>query len=98
MTATPATFGEVFEALGIADFADRIFNSNSRGELFHLQDYTNILKWARLPGNEAVLPNFRTMFLEIVKYAEENWARPASVFQHMPKLISSYLKQAKETP
>ena len=32
-------FNEALKILGIEDYAERIFNSNSQGELFHLQQY-----------------------------------------------------------
>jgi len=84
------TFREVFDSLGIGDFPERIFNSNSHGELFHLHDYVQLLKWAEADGGK-LLPHFREMFLACVDFAEKNWSRPESVFQHMPKMIQSFL-------
>ena len=42
-------FKEALEKLGIEDYADRIFKSNSHGELFHLQQY---IKLAKVLNNE----------------------------------------------
>ena len=36
------TFKETLKALNIEDFENRIFNSNSHGELFHLAQYSQI--------------------------------------------------------
>ena len=75
-------FNEALKVLGIEDYAERIFNSNSHGELFHLHQYiqlANLLKedtgW------------FRGWFEETVKWAEENWQRPESIFQHILKTL-----------
>jgi hypothetical protein len=79
------TYKEIFEKLGISDYADRIFNSNSRGELFHLDDYALILScfddvsW------------FRPWLDDVVNHAENTWIRPESVFQHIPRLIEETL-------
>jgi|688.fasta_scaffold665138_2 hypothetical protein len=68
---------EVFEKLGIEDYADRIFKSNSHGELFHLQQYYDFVE---LKANKE---KFRKEFIKAVEYAEKNWERPESVFQHI---------------
>ena len=78
------SFGEALRKLNIEDYGDRIFNSNSHGELFHLFDYINIAKWI----DEKSLPLFREWFIDIVKQAEAKWKRPESVFQHMPRILS----------
>ena len=75
------TFNEVLKKLDIEDFADRIYNSNSHGELFHLYDYFLL---ASLSDD---MTWFRPIFLDIVKQAEEKWDRPESVFQHIPKIL-----------
>ena len=75
------TFNEVLKKLDIEDFADRIYNSNSHGELFHLYDYFQL---ASLSDD---MTWFRPIFLDIVKQAEEKWDRPESVFQHIPEIL-----------
>ena len=74
-------FDEALKKLGIEDYSDRIFNSNSHGELFHLSDY--ILLAEHFTDKEL----FKVMFDEIVKLAEQQWKRPESVFQHIPRLL-----------
>ena len=81
------TFEESLKSLGIEDYSDRIFNSNSHGELFHLLDY--ILLAEHFTDKEL----FRELFEEIVKLAEQQWKRPESVFQHIPKLLKESLTQ-----
>ena len=71
-------FKEALEKLNIEDFGERIFNSNSRGELFHLADYI------MLAGVVTDSDMFREWFLRIVSFAEEQWKRPESIFQHIP--------------
>lgn len=68
--------------LGIEDYGERIFNSHSGGEIYHIQQYLDLA--------EAFKDNpkcFRTWFEEVVKYAELNWKRPESVFQHISKIL-----------
>ena len=84
------TFQESLKALGIEEYADRIWNSNSHGELFHLVDYILLAEW--FTDKEL----FKLMFCEIVKRAEKYWKRPESVFQHIPRLLDEMLNQAKE--
>lgn len=73
-------FKDALERLGIAEYGERIFNSNSHGELFHLYDYIQL---AQLPD----VSWFKDWFNAVVKQAELNWGRPESVFQHIPKLL-----------
>ena len=77
------TFQDVLKSLGIEDYAKRIFNSNSNGELFHLQQYFYIDEL--LKGNSSW---FREWFENVVKWAEKNWERPESVFQHISKILT----------
>ena len=83
------TFDELFNAalkrLKIEDYRERIFNSNSRGELFHLNDYIMIAKFLPDNGNDNW---FRAGFEKAIIFAEENWDRPESVFQHIPRMMS----------
>jgi hypothetical protein len=81
------------ETLDIADYGERIFRSNSHGELFHLMDYA-MLADVFSPTGEKV-SSFRPWFQATVKFAEENWSRPESIFQHIPKMLDFTFK-AKE--
>lgn len=78
------TVEEALQKLNIEDYANRIFSSNSHGELFHLYDY--ILIATVFKGLD--LEWFRPWFEATVKAAEEQWQRPESVFQHIPKLLA----------
>ena len=75
------TFKDSLKILNIEDFEERIWNSNSKGELFHLDQYILMAKSMENPEN------FRDWFLKIVTYADENWQRPESVFQHILKFL-----------
>jgi hypothetical protein len=74
------TFGEALKKLNIEDYGERIFNSNSHGELFHLMDYFALAELEHMAW-------FRAWFIEIVLWAEQHWERPESVFQHIPQLL-----------
>ncbi len=74
-------FKEALVRLGIEDYSERIFNSNSHGELFHLSDYIML---AQIEGDVSW---FRKWFEWIVKFAEDNWQRPQSIFQHIPRCL-----------
>ena len=75
------TFIEALKILEIEEFKERIFNSNSHGELFHLEDYISI---AETLGKTDW---FSKWFKEIVSLAEQRWDRPESVFQHILELL-----------
>lgn len=77
-------FKEALKVLNIEDFGERIFNSNSRGELFHLGDYVTA---AQILQEVNVVDNFREEFLKVIKYAEKNLDRPETIFQHAPRII-----------
>jgi hypothetical protein len=77
------TFEEALKKLGIEEYAERIFNSNSRGEIFHLEEYINMAEL--LPDH--VIEKFPAWFRDVVKFAEENWERPESVFQHIQRIM-----------
>lgn len=76
------TFQEALKILDIEEYGDRIFNSNSHGELFHLYDY--IVLAANIDKKD--VPEFKEAFVEAVKWAEATWERPASIFQHILKI------------
>ena len=78
------SFEEALKILNIEDYADRIFNSNSHGELFHLYDYIVI---AQLAQKKDMTKDFRKWFVGLVEWAEKNWTRPDSIFQHIIKCM-----------
>lgn len=75
------TFHEALKKLDIEDYGERIFRSNSHGELFHLQDYPLIA--------ESLTDTawFRQWFIQVVAHAEREWKRPESIFQHIPRVM-----------
>ncbi len=87
------SYKDALKLLGIEDFSERIFNSNSHGELSHCFDYI-VFAQRILHGNKN-FSTFRPLFLECVKIAEQNWKRPESVFQHMPRMIGDLLAAAE---
>lgn len=80
------TFGEALKKLNIEDYGERIFNSNSHGELFHLCDYINLAEMVE------DVNWFRPWFVAKVKQAEQEWNRPESIFQHLPRLLEEFSK------
>lgn len=76
------TFHAALKRLGIEDYEDRIVFSNSHGELMHLADYFEMAK--NIKGDAA---RFRWLFELCVEFAEQEWSRPESCFQHMPRLM-----------
>ncbi len=80
-------FKDALIKLNIEDYHDKIFNSNSRGELVHIYDYvliaesTNELEW------------FRDWFIKIVEFARKNWERPDSVYQHIGKILKGSIEE-----
>jgi hypothetical protein len=79
-------FKDAIKKLNIEDYGERIFNSNSRGELFHLKDYILIAETIEDTSW------FREWFIAIVKEAEEKWERPESIFQHILKLLTEEIR------
>jgi hypothetical protein len=77
------TFQEALKALNIEEYEKRIFDSNSKGELFHLRDYIMLAEMAE--GRDPA--EFRKWFIDTVTWAEKTWDRPESVFQHIPTLL-----------
>lgn len=82
------TFQEALEILNIEDYGERIFNSNSHGELFHLIQYIRLAEL--FEGSD--VSKFREWFIEIVKDAEKTWNRPESVFQHIETIFRANAK------
>lgn len=82
-------FEESLKFLKIEDYGQQIFHSNSHGELFHCYDYIHLADHFK-PHPDW----FRPLFLMCVKFAEENWKRPESCFQHMPKLMYEMVRNS----
>lgn len=82
-------FQKVCDKLGIGKYAERIFHSNSHGELFFIYDYMGFLEIAE--KDESFAEWFPKWFESVVEWAEKEWQRPDSVFQHMPKLMQETL-------
>ena len=76
-------FKESLKILGIEDYAERIYSSNSHGELFHLQQYFILADVFKDKKAEW----FREWFEDTIKFAEKNWERPESVFQHIRRIL-----------
>jgi hypothetical protein len=85
------TFDQALEILNIQDFETRIINSNGHGELFHLLDYIGIADALREDPSW-----YRDWFILIIQWAQENWKRPESVFQHIPRILSEQLNELKQ--
>jgi len=75
-------FKEALKVLDIEDYYERIFKSNSHGELLHLQQYFTLAEVFKNNANW-----FRNWFKEVVQFAQENWKRPESVFQHISQIL-----------
>lgn len=75
-------FTEALKILGIEDYKEKIFNSNSKGELFHLSQYYELAKIFK--GNSNI---FRDLFESAVKSANKTWERPDSVYQHIYEIL-----------
>jgi len=82
------TFEDICKELGITEYASAIFSSNSHGELMHLCDYTSFLELHR--KHQWFRDIFPDWFKLTVEWAEKNWERPASIYQHMYKLFVDY--------
>ena len=85
------TFDEALKALDIEDYKERIWNSNSHGELFHVYDYITVAEYLTndmIPEEErrGVKP-FREWFIGMVEHANSHWDRPESVYQHLIKMM-----------
>lgn len=73
------TFNEALKKLNIEDYREKIINSNSHGELFHLRDY---IIFAEIWDTSCIKITFREFFLAAVEKAK-TWDRPESVYQHI---------------
>lgn len=79
---------EALQELGIEKYKQRIVQSNSMGELFYLDQYFTLAEIVKKNNDKEW---FSKWFEEVVKYADENWERPSSVFQHIHKILVSQL-------
>jgi len=86
-------FKQALKKLGIEEYQQRIFNSNSHGELTHLQDYFALAKL--IDENKMSQDWFKGWFNAVVLYAEQEWDRPESVFQHISKILDDSINAPK---
>lgn len=84
-------FKESLKFLGISEYEERIFKSNSHGELFHLTDYIWIAENVRNLCKETAW--FKPWFDSVVEWANESWNRPESIYQHMSKIFKDCCKK-----
>ena len=82
-------FYEALVILEIEKYEVRIIKSNSHGELLHLQQYFVLAE------NLGKTEWFKEWFDLTVEFAEENWERPESVFQHIAKLLTEFYNNNK---
>ena len=80
------TYHDVFKELGIEDHYEAAFNSNSRGELFHLADYVAIRDMWKKSGIPFAC--FKLWFEDAVEEAKREWERPESFYQHVGLCLS----------
>ena len=85
-----STFDDALKKLGIEEYKERIFNSNSHGELFHIDQYITIANGWK-DGEEAKQV-FQSFFKGMVEHAKYHWKRPESVFQHVSTILLDNLK------
>ena len=88
-------FKEALKILKIEDYGERIFNSNSRGELSHLYVYGQYAQMTKDAGKEDSLM-FRKLFVAAVEKAEKTWERPESVFQHIEKVLNEQIEPKED--
>lgn len=74
------SFLDALKKLDIEDYGERIWSSNSHGELLHIADYVDFARMNDVSG-------FRKWFVGVVAWAEKEWERPESIFQHIPKIM-----------
>lgn len=82
------TFEEALKILDIEDYKKQIFESNSKGELFHLMDCIFLAEFF-----QGKPPFFRKWFIEIVETAQKEWKRPKSVYQHIGRIFRESLER-----
>lgn len=79
---------EALKKLGIEEHAYAIFNSNSHGELLHIEQYILLANLA----DEHDMSWFAEWFNCIVDYAKKHWKRPQSVYQHVIKILNEQVE------
>ena len=87
-------FIEALKVLGIEKYKERIFRSNSHGELFHLRGY--IMLGEIFEKDEHISGWFPSWFEDVVKSAEESWSRPESIFQYIPELFCNAMVKSSK--
>lgn len=80
------TFIEALQILKIEDYVEHIYKSNSTGNLFHLQQYFILAEGFKKNNWDA--NEFRKFFELVVEFANKNWKRPQSVYQHILKFYN----------
>ncbi len=82
-------FIQALKKLNIEDYEKDIINSNSHGELFHLQDYIAI---AEIKCSQNW---FREFLKDMIEMTNKSWERPKSVFQHIIPLLEKTIQVGK---
>lgn len=62
-------FKESLSYLNLEDYGERIFNSNTRGELSHIQGYIDLAKYYKENKEALNIKNARDMLIEYLKVA-----------------------------
>ena len=76
-------FKEALSYLNLEDYSERIFNSNIRGELFHLQDYIVLAEYFKENEDCLNVENVRDIFTGYLKEGETD-----IVMQYLPTFIN----------
>lgn len=85
-------FNTAIKKLGIEQYGERIFHSNSHGELMHLLDYIGLAQALDDDSKDWFAPWFES----IVKWAEETWDHPDYVFQHIYTLFKKTMEDGEQ--
>ena len=84
MSIQTKSFKDICTILGIPEYTEAIFNSNSRGELFHTKDYYELAK--RLNGRDPAI--FVKCFKHYDEIAKRTWQRPQSWYQYLADCLN----------
>ncbi len=79
MSIQTKSFKDICTILGIPEYTEAIFSSNSHGELFHTQDYYDLAE--RLGDRDPAI--FVKCFKHYDEIAKREWQRPQSWYQHL---------------
>lgn len=80
-------FIEALKYLGIDEYGERIFNSNSRGELSHLQDYIELAEYCKDNNEYCDIKDIKEMFISALNIWNDD------VFmQHFPCMVKPGIK------